>query len=250
MADSSQLTILIVEDSRLARLELTTLLKDCPDVRLLGEAADVPAARQAIEKLQPDLLLLDIQMPGEDGFALLDQLEQPPLVIFTTAYDAMALRSYDYDAVDYLVKPLELARLQQALDKARTRRAQATLEVSPEPLGDDDKVLLQDGERCSFVALRHIQQIRSQGNYCQACFAGQQLMLHGSLAQLEQRLPPRLFFRANRQQLVNVHHIVEVEVLPNGSYQVTLASTDGKGRGDVVELSRRHGARFRQLFGL
>ncbi len=241
MAD---LTVLIVEDSRLARLELSTLLKECAEVRLLGEAADVPAALQAIEKLKPDVLLLDIQMPGQDGFALLDQLEQPPLVIFTTAYDALALRGYDYDAVDYLVKPLELARLQQALDKARTRRQQGALEPPPQLLSAEDKVLLQDGERCFFVALGQIQQVRSQGNYCQACFGSQQLMLHGSLAQLEARLPPRLFFRANRQQLVNVQHITAVELLLNGSYQVTLSD------GEQVELSRRHGARFRQLFGL
>lgn len=238
------LSILMVEDSRLARLELTTLLKECPDVRLLGEAADVPAALEAIEKLKPDLLLLDVQMPGEDGFALLDQLEQPPLVIFTTAYDAMALRSYDYDAVDYLVKPLELARLQQALDKARARRQQSVTEPPVTALTADDQVLLQDGERCFFVALSQIKQLRSQGNYYQACFGNQQLLVHGSLAQLEQRLPPRLFFRANRQQLVNVKHICAVDVLLNGSYQLTL--TDG----EVVELSRRHGARFRQLFGL
>lgn len=244
MADVTTLTVLIVEDSRLARLELSTLLKDCPNVRLLGEAQDVPAALAAIEKLKPDLLLLDIQLPGQDGFALLDQLEQPPLVIFTTAYDEMALRSYDYDVVDYLVKPLELSRLQQALDKARLRLQQTQTETLPVALAATDSVLLQDGERCFFVTLNQISQLRSQGNYSQVCFNGQHLLLHGSLALLEQRLPARLFFRANRQQVINVQKITAVAVLPNGSYQLTLQD------GEVVEMSRRHGARFRQLFGL
>lgn len=244
MAETS-LSVLIVEDSRLARLELSSLLKQCPQVRLLGEAADVPSALEAIAALKPDVLLLDIQLPGQDGFALLDQLEQPPMVIFTTAFDAMAVRGYDYDAVDYLLKPLELLRLQQALEKAAQRQVSHAQQVVARPqLSADDKVLLQDGERCVFVPLHHIRQFVSEGNYYHAQLTDRRMMLHGSLALLEQRLPSSLFFRANRQQIINTGCIDQIELLPNGSYLVTLDS------GDVVELSRRHGARFRQLFAL
>src|ERR1700741_1859769 len=117
------LKVLIVDDPRLARQERRTLLADVPDVECIGEADDVPAAQAAIDKLQPDLVLLDIQMPSGTGFDVLEGLDPAPLVVFTTPYAHDAGRPFDANALDYLVKPVVPERLAAAIARARARRA-------------------------------------------------------------------------------------------------------------------------------
>jgi len=237
---------LIVDDTRLARQELRTLLVAQSDVEIIGEADDVPTARAAIEKLRPDLVLLDIQMPSGTGFDVLDGLDYSPLVVFSTAYDQYALRAFESNALDYLVKPVVAERLAAALDRVRARLAQrASNEDEPRGLlGADDQVFLRDGERCWFVALHEISRIVVDGNYARVWFRGERAMLPRSLSALEVRLDPTLFFRANRNTLVNLRMVKAIDLAVGEGYQLTLRD------GSEVEVSRRQARELRERLAL
>jgi two-component system LytT family response regulator len=236
---------LIVDDTRLARQELKTLLASHADIELVGEAEDLPGAREAVQRLQPDLLLLDIQLPSGTGFELLEQLDPLPLVIFTTAYDQYAVRAFESNALDYLIKPVVPERLAAALDRARARKTPVRDEErSTAPLGADDTVFLRDGERCWFVALRDISHLVVDGNYVRVWFQGQRAMLARSLNALEARLDPALFFRANRNTLVNLRHIASIDPWVNDGYQLKLRD------GDEIEVSRRQARELRERLSL
>ncbi|MEL6391112.1 MAG: response regulator, partial [Bacteroidota bacterium] len=163
------LTSLIIEDSRLARKELVGLLADFPDIDIIGEAADGDGALRLIREKPPDLLFLDIDLPGKNGFELLGELSQLPLVIFTTAFDEYALRSFDYNAVDYLLKPIRKDRLARAIEKAK-RSVHNADQVAKERLGLEHRIFVKDGERCWFVTLRDLRLLESVGNYCRLYF--------------------------------------------------------------------------------
>lgn len=241
----SALRILIVDDTRLARQELRTLLADLPDVECVGEADDVPTAQVAIAKLQPDLVLLDIQMPSGTGFDVLESLETAPPVIFTTAYDQYAVRAFEANALDYLVKPVVPDRLAAAIAKARARRnAMEPAEAPRGTLGLDDQVFLRDGEQCWFVALREISRIVVDGNYAQVWFRDEKAMLARSLSALEARLDPSLFFRANRNTLVNLRMVKNIDLSVSEGYDLTLKD------GCVVEVSRRQARELRERLAL
>ena len=245
---SARLRVLVVDDARLARREMQTLLAAMDGVECIGEADDVPAAREALARLHPDVVLLDIQMPSGSGFDVLDGLQVPPSVIFTTAYDQYAVQAFDANALDYLLKPVEASRLQAALDKARARIA----EVAPTArssgdtakLGAEDTVFLRDGERCWFVALGEISRIVVDGNYARLWFRGQNALLSRSLAALEARLEPGLFFRANRNTLVNLRKVRGVELSVADGYDLTLED------GSQVEVSRRQARELRERLAL
>ena len=239
------LRVLIVDDTRLARQELRTLLAELPEVECIGEADDVPAAQAAIAKLQPDLVLLDIQMPSGTGFDLLESLETAPPVIFTTAYDHYAVRAFEANALDYLVKPVVPERLAVAIARARARRVVAEPEAEPRRmLGADDQVFLRDGERCWFVALREISRIVVDGNYAQVWFRDEKAMLARSLNALEARLDPALFFRVNRNTLVNLRMVKNIDLAVGEGYDLTLKD------GSVVEVSRRQARELRERLAL
>lgn len=235
--------IFIVEDSRLARQELRTLLAAVPDAEIVGEAAELAAAREAIDTLTPELLLLDVELPGATGFDLLDQLEHLPLVVFTTAYDQHALAAFERNALDYLLKPIEPARLEAALAKARARLRPAASAVTG-TRGADDMVFLRDGERCWFVRLGDIAGFEACGNYAQAWFEGQRPLIHRTLTALEERLDPQLFFRASRSHLINLRWIQAIEPWRNDGYRVTLRD------GHTVEVSRRQARLLREKLEL
>ena len=245
---SARLRVLVVDDARLARREMQTLLAAMDGVECIGEADDVPAAREAIARLHPDVVLLDIQMPSGSGFDVLDGLQVPPSVIFTTAYDQYAVQAFDANALDYLLKPVEASRLQAALDKARARIAEAapTARSSGDTakLGAEDTVFLRDGERCWFVALGEISRIVVDGNYARVWFRGQNALLSRSLAALEARLEPGLFFRANRNTLVNLRKVRGVELSVADGYDLTLED------GSQVEVSRRQARELRERLAL
>lgn len=244
------LRVLIVEDARLARQELRTMLAELPEVQCVGEADDVPAAREAIARLHPDLVLLDIQMPSGSGFDVLDGLERAPMVVFTTAYDQYAVRAFEANALDYLVKPVAPDRLRAALERAGQRLAQDNGEAAgggapPRGLlGADDQVFLRDGERCWFVALAEIQRIVVDGNYARIWFRDQSALLARSLSALEARLDPALFFRANRNTLVNLRMVRGVAPSIADGYLLQL-----KGGGEV-EVSRRQARELRERLAL
>lgn len=225
--------VLIVDDERLARNELRRMLAAIPEVEVVGEARHADDALEQIGRLHPDLILLDVQMPGGDGFSLLERLDEAPAVIFTTAFDQYALRAFEVSALDYLVKPIAPDRLAGALAKVAIRPGAAT-----GPLGRGQRIFVRDGERCWFVTVEDIVLIESEGNYARLHFAGHQPVLPRSLNAIGERLDPALFFRANRRQIVNVEHIATIAPWPNDGYLVTLAG------GLRVEMSRRQARLF------
>ncbi len=237
------LGILIVDDSRLARQELRTLLAAIAGVECIGEADDVPAARDAINQLSPDVVLLDIQMPSGTGFDVLDGLDQAPQVIFTTAYDQYALRGFEANALDYLLKPVQADRLEAALARARPARAEARADARC-MLRADDQVFLRDGERCWFVQLGQVSRIEVDGNYATVYFRGEKALLGRSLATLESRLDPALFFRANRNTLVNLRLVQGIDLSVGEGYTLTMKD------GAEVEVSRRQARELRERLAL
>ncbi len=237
--------IFIVEDSRLARQELRTLLAAIPDADIVGEAAELAPAREAIDTLRPDLLLLDVELPGATGFDLLDQLEHVPLVVFTTAYDQHALAAFERNALDYLLKPIDADRLAAALDKARARlKPVPVASVAAAVKGADDMVFLRDGERCWFVRLGDIAGFEACGNYAQAWFDGQRPLINRTLTSLEEKLDPQLFFRASRSHLINLRWIQAIAPSTSDGYRVTLRD------GHQVEVSRRQAKLLREKLEL
>lgn len=246
--------VLLVDDSRLARAELRRLLDAYPDVVVAGEARNADEARAQLATQAFDLLLLDIHMPGETGFELLASLEAAPPVVFTTAYDAHALRAFEVNALDYLLKPVQEARLAAALDKVRAQRQAEGREAvfKPEPaaavpalLTGQDQVFVKDGERCWFVRLADVRLFEINGSYTQIYFDQHRPLIPRTLAQLEARLDPKMFFRANRQQIINLNFVAGVEPWFSHSLRLTL-----RGAAEVVEVSRQQSVRFRELLSL
>lgn len=250
---------LIVDDERLARQELKRLIDDLPDdilITIVGEAANATEARSRIADLDPDVMFLDINMPGETGFDLLQSLDRAPRVIFTTAYDEYALKAFEANALDYLLKPIEPARLLSAVNKVRLAladRATAAL-ATPDPddpdapntgpLSVQDRVFIKDGDRCWFVRLGDVYHIESVGNYARLHFNGENALVHRSLTQLDERLDPKVFFRANRQEIIALPYIERIEPYFSNTLLVFL-------RGGIrVEVSRRQSQKFKQLMSL
>ncbi|PTT89027.1 DNA-binding response regulator, partial [Pelomonas sp. HMWF004] len=220
------------------------LLAAIPDADIVGEAAELAQAQAGIDQLQPELLLLDVELPGGTGFDLLDRLEHLPLVVFTTAYDQHALAAFERNALDYLLKPIDADRLAAALDKARAR-LRPSLSAAAQPVkGGDDMVFLRDGERCWFVRLGDIAGFEACGNYAQAWFDGQRPLLARTLIALEERLDPQLFFRASRSHLINLRWVQAIEPWHNDGYRVTLRD------GHQVEVSRRQAKLLREKLEL
>jgi two-component system LytT family response regulator len=233
---------LIVDDERLARSELRRLLAAFPDIVVAGEAANADQARERIAELHPEVVFLDIQMPGQNGFELLESLEPPlPHVIFTTAYDEFALKAFEFSALDYLMKPVDPARLSGAVERAR---GQGRPGEKAQRLAGEDKVFVRDGERCWFVEVGQIRLLESEGNYTRIHFADAQPQLFRSLNAMEERLDPRTFFRANRRQIINLAWIDSIEPWFSSGLLVTL-----KG-GAKIELSRRQAQDFRERMSL
>ena len=217
---------LLVDDERLARNELRRLLKAHPDIEVVGEAVDVEDALEKAAALRPDILFLDIQMPGDDGFTLLEKLEPPlPLVIFTTAYDEFALKAFEFNALDYLLKPVDPNRLVAALEKIRLRGTGLAGEAEVAPshrLTLEDKVFVREGDRCWFVPVKNIRLLESEGNYTRLHFDDQKPQLFRSLTAMEERLEARHFFRANRKQVINLAWVEGIEPWFSGGLLVKL----------------------------
>ncbi len=241
---------LLIDDSRLARTELRHLLQAFPDVAVVGEARHADEARQQIAALRPDLLFLDIHMPGQSGFDLLASLEgAAPHVIFTTAYDQYALKAFEVNALDYLLKPVSESRLAAALAKLRpAARAAPTPPPAPEApaplLTAHDQVFVKDGERCWFVKLADIRLFEISGSATRVYFEQQQPLIARSLQQLEARLDTKVFFRANRQQIINLQWIAGIEPWFSNTLKISLR------HGPGVEVSRAQSGLFRELMSL
>jgi two-component system LytT family response regulator len=239
---------LLIDDERLARNELRRLLAAHKDIEIAGEAVDVEDALEKISALRPDLLFLDVQMPGADGFSLLERLEPPlPLVVFTTAYDEFAVKAFEFNALDYLLKPVDPSRLGASLEKLRLRGGPAPDggELAPRTrLSLEDKVFVREGDQCWFVPVKNIRLLESEGNYTRVHFDDCKPQLFRSLTAMEERLDPRHFFRANRKQVINLAWVEGIEPWFSGGLLVRL-----KG-GLKVELSRRQAQDFRERMSL
>jgi len=240
---------LIIDDERLARKELIKLLAKYPELEIAGECGNAIEAKKAIEDMRPDLIFLDIQMPGKNGFELLEDLEYVPKVIFVTAYDEYALKAFEVNALDYLLKPVEEERLSEAIQKLSGDEddefgsSHAVIARNDNKLGQDDQIFLKDGEKCWFVPLREVRLFESEGNYVRVYFNNFKPLILKSLNNLEERLD-HTFFRTNRKFIVNLRWVQNVENWFNGGLRLTLKD------GTQVEVSRRQGARFRELMSL
>jgi two-component system LytT family response regulator len=232
---------LIVDDEFLARRELRRLLAVHDWVQVVGEAGHVEEAVEQIDRLSPDLLFLDIQMPGGSGFDLLDRLEAAPRVIFTTAYDQHAVRAFEVNALDYLLKPIEPERLAAALERARTSGRGAVPAHPAAPQDALERLFVRDGERCWFVPVREVRLLSAEGNYVRLHWGGGQALLGRTLNSLERRLDPRRFFRINRSQIVNLDCIESVALGIHGGLIVQLPG------GLELEVSRRQARLFREI---
>lgn len=246
----SGIRAVIIDDEELARAELRGLLEDVGDVEVVGEAGNATEALERVPALRPDLLFLDIELPGRNGFDVLEALPSPvPRVIFTTAYDAFAIRAFQVNAVDYLLKPIHPARLAEAVARVRGDpdvgvAAAGGSAVDELPLGVDDRVLVRDADQCWFVPVRSIQLLTAEGNHTRVHFDERQPRLYRTLRSLEARLPDLLFLRANRSELVNLACIESVQPWFSGSLKVVL-----KG-GREVEFSRRQAQALRDRWAL
>ncbi len=237
---------LIIDDERLARKELTNLLNGFDEIEIIGEAVDADDAFEKINTLQPDLIFLDIQMPGKTGFELLESLDKVPKVIFTTAYDEFALKAFDFNALDYLLKPIQTERLAESINKivAIEEVQESEGNADESKLTGNDQVFVKDGDKCWFVRLSNIRLFESDGNYIKVYFDNFKPMIHKSLNALDERLDDRSFFRASRKHVINLSWVETIEPWFNGGLMVQL-----KG-GEKVEVSRRQAARFKDMMSL
>lgn len=248
---------LIVEDSRLARAELKKLLLAHSQIELCGEAANPRDALPIITSERPELLFLDINLPGKNGFELLQELDYDPKVIFITAFADYALRAFEFSTVDYLLKPISAERLKIAVEKLTTPHSKlpnSTIDPKAPILKEDpntqsalnltSRVLLRDGEDCHWVCLQDIHYFESHGNHTQVNWGTGKAIIYRTLSKIEERLPAESFFRASRQHIVNISEISLVEPWFNGGYKLQLKS------GISIEVSRRHALRFKGIFSL
>ena len=238
---------LIVDDERLARKELVSLLSEHPYIEVVGEAINADDAFEKIRELKPDLLFLDIQMPGKSGFDLLEMLDSVPKVIFTTAYDEYALKAFEVNALDYVLKPIQPERLNDALKKLSKndeQEAKPPAAAQKDKLGLHDQVFVKDGDKCWFVRLSDVRLFESDGNYIKVYFEQFKPMIHKSLNALDERLDDRTFFRASRKHIINLNWVENIETWFNGGLMVQL-----KG-GEKVEVSRRQAAKFKDMMSL
>lgn len=245
-----RITVLIVDDEPPARAKLRRFLAAEAGVEVVGEAESGTEAVAAIERLRPALVFLDVQMPGLDGFGVLaalgEALDSEPLphVVFVTAFDEYALRAFEVNAVDYLLKPFDSARFRTALERAKERlqrrgggdveRIAALLaQVRPRP-EYLERILVRGRDRAVFLELSEVRWFEAEQNYVRLHTAGGSHLVRGTLAALEERLDPRHFLRIHRSRIVNTAHVRELRPWSHGDYQVVLRD------GTELTLSRRY----------
>lgn len=233
---------MVIDDSRLARSGLIGMLAQFPAIEVVGEADHPDSALPLIDALRPDVLLLDIQMAGADAFDLLARLANCPRIVFTTAYAEYAIRSFDYDTVDYLLKPVSQERLAQAVGRLLQQSGPAA--SAARPLDERSRIFIKDGARCHLVSLASIRCIESCRNYVQVYFDDTHAYVKKPLAEVAERLPGHMFFRASRQHVVNLNAIARIEEADSGGYLVVLDN------GKKLEISRRSAAELKETMSL
>lgn len=242
--------VIIIDDERLAREELKSLLTQFSEIEVIDEAKNPEEGIEKINAQQPELIFLDIQMPGMNGFEMLQKLDEIPRVIFVTAYDEYAIKAFEVNALDYILKPVDPDRLREAIQKVQQPEEEfATKLAFNEPVREKtlragDRIFIKDGEKCWFVDINEIRMFESDGNYVKVYFDRFRPLILRSLNSLEDRLDPECFFRANRKFIINLHWITSIENWFNGGLQVTLRD------GEKVEISRRQAIKFKEQMSL
>ena len=241
---------IIIDDERLAREELKSLLKDYHEIEIIDEAKNGEEGIQKIKEHKPDLLFLDINMPGLNGFEMIKHLEEIPRVIFVTAYDEYALKAFEVSALDYILKPVDPERLKEGIQKLTSNEddfvssQQLVITRKDRVLNTSDKVFIKDGEKCWFIELSKVRMLESDGNYVKVYFDNFRPLILRSLNSFEERLDPEFFFRANRKYIINLKWVSSIENWFNGGLQVELKE------GEKVEISRRQAIRFKEMMSL
>jgi two-component system LytT family response regulator len=234
---------ILIDDERLARQELRNLLSAHKEIEIVAECANAMEAKEKIAEISPDVIFLDIQMPGKTGLELLEEISALPEVVFVTAYDEYAIRAFEINALDYLLKPVQPQRLAETVKKLLNKENGEKKENNS-PLNDDDQVFVKDGEKCWFVTLKNIRLFESEGNYVRVYFDNFRPLILRSLNSLETRLPEKSFFRASRKHIINLKWVDSIETWFNGGLMVKL-----KG-GQEVEISRRQAVKLKDIMSL
>jgi two-component system, LytTR family, response regulator len=234
---------IIIDDERLARQELRNLLSAHKEIEVVAECANAMEAKEKIAEISPDVIFLDIQMPGKTGLELLEDISALPEVVFVTAYDEYAIRAFEINALDYLLKPVSPQRLAETIKKLLNKENGEKKENNS-PLNDEDQVFVKDGEKCWFVTLKNVRLFESEGNYVRVYFDNYRPLILRSLNSLETRLPEKSFFRASRKHIINLKWVDSIETWFNGGLMVKL-----KG-GQEVEISRRQAVKLKDIMSL
>ena len=242
---------IIIDDERLAREELKSVLKDFMEINIINGAQNGDEGIEKIKKMKPDLIFLDVSMPGMTGFEMLKKLEEIPHVIFVTAYDEFALKAFEVNALDYLLKPVDPERLAETIEKLRQRddsefeSAHGSKSIRGDrALSLNDHVFIKDGEKCFFIKLSEVRLLESDGNYVKVHFGSNRPLILRSLNSFEERLDPAYFFRANRKFMINLEWVEHIENWFNGGLQVELKT------GEKIDISRRQAIRFKEMLSL
>jgi two-component system LytT family response regulator len=237
---------ILIDDERLARQELRSLLAPYSEIQIVGEANNAETAIESIKQLKPDVIFLDIQMPGKNGFDLLEEISGVPEVVFVTAYDEYAIRAFEINALDYLLKPVQANRLAETVKKILNKETldKGEAKEQTQALHDDDQVFVKDGEKCWFVKLTDIRLFESEGNYVRVYFDKNRPLILRSLNNLDERLNNRTFFRASRKHIINLKWVESIENWFNGGLMVKLKN------GEQVEISRRQAAKLKDIMSL
>ena len=233
---------IIVDDERLARNELKSLLSEFPKIEIIEECDSAESAIVAVDELKPDVVFLDIHMTGKDGFGVLEELDYMPHVIFITAYDEYAIKAFDVNALDYLLKPIQTDRLKEAIEKVKKEIIESVSES--DKLGINNQVFVKDGDKCWFVNLSDVPMFESEGNYVRVYFNGNKPLILKSLNNLANKLDENVFFRANRKFIINLNWIDKIENWFNGGLMVKLKN------GEQVEISRRQASKLKEMKSL
>ena len=234
-----KIRVLVIDDERSAREELKKSLCAFPDYQVVGESRNAEEAKQQIEYLKPDLIFLDIQMPEGSGFDLLESLVEVPQVIFTTAFDQYAVRAFETNALDYLMKPVREERFVRAIEKSRI-----ALQQGPGGICGKKQLFIRDGDKRYFIRMDEISLVESLENYSRVHFNGGKAILKKSLRQWEFLLDAAKFFRISRTEIVNLDYIEKIDSLSGSRLLIRLRS------GPWLEISSRQSVKFRQLKGI
>jgi len=235
---------IIIDDERLARKELTSLLKEYSDIEIIAECDNAELALEKIDELKPDVLFLDIQMPGKNGFELLEKLYAAPLVVFITAYDEYAIKAFEVNALSYLLKPIQTNKLEEVILKIRRELQNKTMIQPNGKLALEDRVFVKDNDKCWFIQLENVPLFESEGNYVRVYFDNNKPLILKSLNNLGEKLSDSYFFRANRKHIINLSWVENVENWFNGGLMLTLKNKM------KIEVSRRQATKFREMKSL